>query len=106
MIGKPSKANQMLRSNSSHGGFSGINSQNNASVTKSPSNNQVRKVENILKGSLDSIPSPSPSVKIPIMGGIVCLRCKGKTLLGIVNKLLNTKFLLTSPSNVLPYSLN
>ena len=27
------------------------------------------KVENILKGSLDSIPSPSPSVKIQIMGG-------------------------------------
>jgi hypothetical protein len=44
------------------------------------------KVENILKGSLDSIPSPSPSVKIQIMGGKVCLRCKGKTLLGLVNK--------------------
>ena len=27
------------------------------------------KVENILKGRLDSIPSPSPSVKIQIMGG-------------------------------------
>jgi hypothetical protein len=27
------------------------------------------KVENILKGSLDSIPSSSPSVKIQIMGG-------------------------------------
>jgi hypothetical protein len=39
------------------------------------------KVEKILKGSLDSIPSPSPSVKIQIM------RRKGKTLLGIVNKL-------------------
>ena len=47
------------------------------------------KVEKILKGSLDSIPSPSPSVKIQIMGGKVCLRCKGKTLLGVVNKLLN-----------------
>ena len=45
------------------------------------------KVEKILKGSLDSIPSPSPSVKIQIMGGKVCLRCKGKTLLGVVNKL-------------------
>ena len=32
------------------------------------------KVEKILKGSLDSIPSPSPSVKIQIMGGKVCLR--------------------------------
>ena len=35
------------------------------------------KVEKILKGSLDSI--PSPSVKIQIMGGKVCLRCKGNT---------------------------
>ena len=43
------------------------------------------KVEKILKGSLDSI--PSPSVKIQIIGGKVCLRCKGKTFLGIVNKL-------------------
>ena len=46
------------------------------------------KVETILKGSLVSIPSPSPSVKIQIMGGKVCLRCKGKTLLGVVNKIL------------------
>ena len=61
------------------------------------------KVEKILKGSLDSIPSPSTSVKIQIMGGKVCLRCKGKTLLGVVNKLLKTKSLLTSPINVLPY---
>jgi len=38
------------------------------------------KVEKILKGSLDSIPSPLSSVKIQIMGGKVCLRCKGKTL--------------------------
>ena len=49
------------------------------------------KVEKILKGSLDLIPSPSPSVKIQIMGRKVCLRCKGKTLLGIVNKLLFSK---------------
>ena len=49
------------------------------------------KVEKILKGSLDSISSPSPSVKIQIMGGKVCLRCKGKTLLGVVNKLLKIK---------------
>ena len=46
----------------------------------------IVKVESILKGSLDSIPSPSPSVKIQIRGGKVCLRCKGKTLLGVVNK--------------------
>jgi hypothetical protein len=100
MIGKPSKANQMLRSNSSHGGFSGINSQNNASVTKSPSNNQVRKVENILKGSLDLI--PPPSVKIQIMGGKACLRCKGKTLLGVVNKDFGNQKVV---GNVLPYYL-
>ena len=46
------------------------------------------KVEKVLKGSMDSIPSPSPSVKIQIMGGKVCLKCKGKTLLGVVKKLL------------------
>ena len=63
------------------------------------------KVEKILKGSLDSIPSPLPSVKIQIMGGKVCLRCRGKTLLGDVNKHFVFKSLLTTPSNVLPYSL-
>ena len=57
------------------------------------------KVEKILKGSLDSIPSPLPSVKIQIMGGKV--RGK-KLLLGIVNKLLKTKRLF----NDLPYYLN
>jgi hypothetical protein len=64
-------------------------------------------VEKILIGSLDLIPSPSPSVKIQIMGGKVWFRCKGKALLGIVNKLLKTKSLLTSlvDSNVLPYYL-
>ena len=49
--------------------------------------NYTIKVEKILKGSLNLIPSPIPSVKIQIMGGKVCLRCKGKTLLGVVNKL-------------------
>ena len=43
------------------------------------------KVEKILKSSLDSI--LSPSVKVQIMGGKVCFWRKGKTLLGIVNKL-------------------
>ena len=57
--------------------------------------NFVIKVEKNLKGSLDSIPSPSLSVKIQIMGRKVCLRCKGKTMHGVVNKLLNTKSLLT-----------
>jgi len=55
------------------------------------------------KGSLNLIPSPSPPVKIQIMGGKVCSRDKGKTLLGVVNKLLKKEILMTSPSNVLPY---
>ena len=58
------------------------------------------KVEKVLKGSLDLI--PSPLVKSQIMGWKVCLRCKGETLLGVFNKLLKTKSLLTSPSNVCP----
>ena len=57
------------------------------------------KVEKILKGSLVLIPSPSPSVKIQIMGGKFCLRCKRKTLMGVVNKF------LTTPINDLPYYL-
>ena len=65
----------------------------------------ISKVENISKGSLDSIPSPSPSAKIQNMGGKVCLRWKGKTLLGIVDKLFIFKCLLTTPSNVLPLHL-
>jgi hypothetical protein len=64
-------------------------------------NKNVKK-EKILKCSLDLIPSPSPSVKIQIMGGNVC---KSKTLLGVVNILFKTKSLLSSPSNVLPYYL-
>ena len=60
------------------------------------------KVEKILKASLDLI--PSPSVKIQIMGGKVCLRCKSKTLLGICQQTFENKK-LTSPSNVLPYYL-
>ena len=47
---------------------------------------KIIKVEKILKVSLDLIKSPSPSVKIQIMDGKVCLRCEGKTLLGIVNQ--------------------
>ena len=43
---------------------------------------KVSKVENILKCSLDSIPSPSPSVKIQIMVGKVCLRCKRQNIVG------------------------
>ena len=36
------------------------------------------KVEKILKGSVNLIPSPSPSSKIQIMGRKICLMCKGK----------------------------
>ena len=57
---------------------------------------EVSKVEFFLKGRLDLIPSPSQ--KIQIMDGKVGLMCKGKTLLGVVNKLLNTKGLLTHPA--------
>ena len=49
---------------------------------------------------------PLPTVKIQIMGGKVCFRRKGKTLLGIVNKLVIFKSLLTTPSNVLPLHLS
>ena len=48
-------------------------------------------VEQILKGSLDLIQSPSPSVKIQIKRGKVCLICKGKTLLKDVIKILKQK---------------
>ena len=51
----------------------------------------IYKVEKIWEDGSDSISSSSPWVKIQIMGGKVCLRCKGKTLLGVVNKLLRTK---------------
>ena len=40
-------------------------------------------------------------MEIQTMDGKFCLRYKGKTLLGIVNKLLVFKSLLTTPSNVL-----
>ena len=51
--------------------------------TKSIVNLDMRKfckVEKILEGSMNLIPSPSPSVKIQIKGGKVCLRCKGKDI--------------------------
>ena len=48
---------------------------------------KVIKVKSIIEDSLDSIPSPSPSVKIQIMSGEFGLRCKGKILRGFVNKL-------------------
>ena len=63
------------------------------------------KVEKILKGNLDLIPSPS-LLWVGIMGGKVCLRHEGKTLLGIVNKPFVLTRLLTIPSNVLPSHLS
>ena len=63
------------------------------------------KVENIYEDSLDLIPSPSPSVKVQIIGGKVYLMCEGKTLLGNANKLFVFKSLLTTPGNVLPLHL-
>ena len=41
-------------------------------------------------------------MKIQIVGRIICLRHKGKSLLGIVIKLFVFKSVLTTPSNVLP----
>ena len=61
------------------------------------------KAKKILKGSLD--PIPSPSVKIQITGGKFCLRCKGKTLLGIVNKLLRTECFVLLPQTNFPTNI-
>ena len=55
------------------------------------------KVEKILNGSLDLIPSPSTSVKIQIMSRKVCLSCKGKPLLGDVNNFLPLHLKQTFP---------
>ena len=58
------------------------------------------KVEKNYEDDLHLIPSPSSLVKIQKYGrDEICLRCKGKTLLG---RLFIIKSLLTSPSNVLP----
>ena len=62
------------------------------------------KLEKILKDSLDLIPSPSPSVKIQIIGGNYWQEL-GKKLLDDVNNFFVFKSLLTIPSNVLPLHL-
>ena len=60
------------------------------------------KVEKILKGSLDSISSPSRSCEhLNFLFSFFF----GQTLLSIVNKLCWTKSLLTMPSNVLSLCL-
>ena len=61
----------------------------------------IFKVEKNLKGGPDLISSPWEKFK----SCEVWLRCRGKTLLGVVNKHLKTKSLLTSPSNALSYYL-
>ena len=58
--------------------FGDINADDYIPMFKAQNIHQDSKVEKILKGSLDSISSPSPSVKIQIMGGKVCLRGKAK----------------------------
>ena len=63
--------------------------------------NPAVKVKKNQEDTLHLILSPPASVKIQNMGGKICLRCKGKTLLGIVNKLFIFKSFLTKPSNVL-----
>ena len=51
------------------------------------------KIEKILKGSLDSITFTFSENSN--YGQKICLGCKGKTLLGVVNKVLRTKSLFT-----------
>ena len=59
------------------------------------------KVEKILKGSLDSITFTFSENSNYGQENLLCI-CKGKTLLGVVNKRLKIKILLTIPCNVLP----
>ena len=84
-----------------------IGNSNRACMMQHITHSAVDKVEKILKGSLDSILSLLPSVKIQIMGGKVCLRCKSKTLLGNghCQQTFKIKSLLTPPSNGLPHYL-
>ena len=65
--------------------------------------NIASKVDKILKGSLDLILSPSPSVKIQIMSGKICLRCTSKTLLGVVNKCFTLLPQVNFPTNILNF---
>ena len=60
----------------------------------------------ILEDNVDSISSPSPSVKIQTMGGKVGLSCKGKPLLGVVNKKHFIIYTLYSGINVGPTLIN
>ena len=78
--------------------------RNNASlfsVQKQGYANPPLKVEKILEGTLDLI--PSPSVKIQMMGGKVCLRCRN--IAGRCQQTFKNKKFVVSPSNVLSYYL-
>ena len=68
--------------------------------------NVSKTLEKNEEDSIDSIPSNSLSVKIQIFGMKIHLSQQGKTLLVDVNKLLKTKSMLTSLSNVLSCYLN
>ena len=68
------------------------------------SNDGCKVKKKIWEDSLDSIPSPSLSVKIQIMGG-KNIKAKHCWLLLFVNKLFVLKTLLITPSNVLPLHL-
>ena len=74
--------------------------QNSTNLKKYIQFHKCGKVKKIKEGCLDLIPSPSPSVKIQIMGGIIGLTFSigGHFCFAFV-----FKSLLTSPSNVLPY---
>ena len=61
------------------------------------------KAEKILKGNLDSIPSPSPSVKIQIMGGKFAWVVKAKHC-WVFSINFWKQSLLKITSNVLPYN--
>ena len=64
------------------------------------------KVKKILKDSMDSISSPSPSLKIQIMGGKVCLSCEKQNIAGCCQQTFEYKTFVTLPSNVLPLCFN
>ena len=73
------------------------------------------KVENILKASLALIPSPSPSVKIQIMGGKVCLMSKRQNVAGSCQQTFENKefvditqqcFAFTPQANFPAHNLN
>ena len=61
-------------------------------------NYQVFKVEKILKGSLDSIPSPSSSVKIQIWAGKFAWDVKAKHGLALSTKFWKQKVCLHHPT--------